>query len=169
MIVEVAEFESFAPDLAGDARIEDTLALAAERIEHYCNVKFTPQVYTETLTGVSGFAVTSWPKVISIDEIDGEASTLGPFDDGRFPLADGEHSVTYTHGYETSPLTIKRAVCLLTRHYLIEDPTDIDFRATSKTTELAAWSLVTPGMRGAIFPVPEVNEIVAAYRYVSLV
>jgi hypothetical protein len=168
-IVSVAEFEDFAGDMDLDGLpVESTLALSQERIEHYCRVAFTPRQVEETLTADNGSALTTWPRVIEVETVDGEASGIGPFADGVIPLAAGEHTVVYSHGYPEPPLAIKRAVCLLTRHYLIEDPTDIDFRATHKTTEMASWSLITPGVRGAIFPIPEVNEIVSTYRYLAI-
>jgi hypothetical protein len=168
-VVSEVEFEGFAGDMdLTGLPVLSTLALAQERIEHYCRVAFTPRRAEETLTADNGYALTTWPRVIEVETVDEEETGTGPFADGRVPLTDGEHAVVYVHGYPEPPLAIKRAVCLLARHYLIEDPTDIDYRATHKTTEMASWSLITPGVRGAIFPIPEVNEIVSTYRYIAI-
>jgi hypothetical protein len=152
---------------ATDGAIEDARDLAEARIEDACGVAFTPRTITETVTSNNGWALFSKPRVIELLTVDGEATNTGPYIDGRVPLASGEHEVSYTYGWEEPPLPIKRAVKLLARHILTVDPSDFDERATSKVTEMAAWSLVTPGVRGAIFPLPEVNQIVSDYSYAA--
>lgn len=168
-IVTVSEIEEFIADvglLDLDAdKIEDTRDMATARIEDACGVAFVEREAVEIATGRDGFALLSRPRVIEVLKIDNVSAVSGPYPEGRIPLEDGDHSVLYRHGHETTPLPIKRAVLLLTRHYLTTDPTDFDERATSKTTEMASWSLVTPGVRGAIFPIPELNQIVSDYSY----
>ena len=170
-LVTIEEVEAFISDvglLDLDAdRIKDFRDVAEVRIEDACGVAFTEREAVENATGVDGFALLSRPRVIEVDKVDNVAVGTGPYPDGRIPLEVGEHSVLYHHGWEETPLPIKRAVLLLTRHYLTIDPTDFDERATSKANEVASWSLVTPGVRGAIFPIPEVNQIVSDYSYVT--
>jgi hypothetical protein len=169
-VVTVAEVREFCESVGvetTDAEIEEARDLAEARIEDACGVSFTPKVATEEVESVNGWALFPHPRVIQVQEVDGETVNTGPYRTGRVPLNTGTHTVTYTHGWEEPPLPIKRAVKLLTRHMLSVDPTDFDERATSKTTELAAWSLVTPGFRGAIFPIPEVNQIVSDYAFVG--
>jgi hypothetical protein len=150
-----------------DDEIEEARNLAEARIEDACGVAFTPRSITETVNSNNGWALFSKPRVIELLTVDGEATNTGPYIDGRVPLASGERLVEYTYGWEEPPLPIKRAVKLLARHILTVDPSDFDERATSKVTEMAAWSLVTPGVRGAIFPLPEVNQIVSDYSYAA--
>jgi hypothetical protein len=168
-IVTVAEVEAFVADIGltglASTDITDARDLATARLEDACRCSFTPRETTETVEGVNGWALLGHPLVSEVLTIDGVAENTGPYPAGRIPLAGGEHEVTYRYGHETAPLPIKRAVLLLTRHMLTVDPTDFDERATSKTTEMAAWSLVTPGFRGAIFPIPEVNQIVSDYAF----
>lgn len=168
-LVTTAEVEDFIADvglLDLDAqKIQETRDVAIARIEDACGVAFVEREDVEIATGRDGYALLSRPRVIEVLKIDNVAIGEGPYPEGRIPLEDGDHSVLYRHGYEETPLPIKRAVLLLTRHYLTIDPTDIDERATSKTTEMASWSLVTPGVRGAIFPIPEINQIVSDYSY----
>jgi hypothetical protein len=168
-LVTVAEVEDFVSDVGlldlDTDKVEDTRDYAIARIEDACGVAFVEREEVEIATGRDGFALLSRPRVIEVLKIDNVSAVSGPYPEGRIPLDDGDHSILYRHGYETTPLPIKRAVLLLTRHYLTIDPTDIDERATSKSTEMASWSLVTPGVRGAIFPIPEVNQIVSDYSY----
>lgn len=170
-LVTVEEVESFIADVGlldlDSDRLEETRDVATVRIEDACHVAFTEREAVETVTGVDGFALLSRPRVIEVLKVDNVAVGEGPYPDGRIPLEDGAHSVLYRHGWEETPLPIKRAVLLLTRHYLTIDPTDFDERATSKSNEIASWSLVTPGVRGAIFPIPEINQIVSDYGYAT--
>ena len=170
-LVTVEEVESFISDVGlldlDPDRIEELRDVATARLEDACHVAFTEREAVETATGVGGFALLSRPRVIQVLKVDNVSVGQGPYPDGRIPLEVGEHSVLYRHGWEETPLPIKRAVLLLTRHYLTVDPTDFDERATSKSNEVASWSLVTPGVRGAIFPIPEVNQIVSDYSYAT--
>ena len=170
-LVTVAEVEAFVADVGlldlDEARIVADRDVATARLEDACGVAFTEREAVEIATGEDGFALLSRPRVIEILKVDNVAAVSGPYLDGRIPLEDGEHSVLYRHGWEDTPLPIKRAVLLLTRHYLTIDPTDFDERATSKANEVASWTLVTPGVRGAIFPIPEVNQIVSDYAYAT--
>jgi hypothetical protein len=168
-VVTVEEVEAFVSDvglLDLDAdKIAETRDVATARIEDACGVAFVERETVEVATGRDGFALLTQPRVTEVVKVDNVAVDEGPYPEGRIPLEDGPHSVLYRHGWTETPLPIKRAVLLLTRHYLTVDPTDIDERATSKSTEMASWSLVTPGVRGAKFPIPEVNQIVSDYAY----
>lgn len=170
-LVTVEEIEAFISDVGLDdfdeSPLESTRDVATARLEDACGVAFTERETTEQATGRDGFALLTWPRVTQVVSVDDEAVGTGPFPTGRIPLDDGDHSVVYRHGWTETPLPIKRAVLILTRHYLLVDPTDFDERATSKSNEVASWTLVTPGVRGAIFPIPEVNQIVSDYAYAT--
>lgn len=170
-IVTLAEAHTFVDDYLdttpSDEVLQDAVDLASERIEKACRVAFTPREVTATVESINGWALCDHPMVIRLLTVDGEEVDTGPYVSGNLPMAAGTREITYTHGYETPPLAIKRAVLLLTRHLLIEDPTDFDSRATHKVTEMASWSLVTPGVRGAMFPIPEVNQIVSDHAFMG--
>jgi hypothetical protein len=170
-LVTVEEVEAFIADIGltdlDEPVIESARDTATARLEDACGVAFTERERQEIAFGRNDIALLEMPRVLQVLEVDNEEVNEGPYPDGLIPLDDGKHSVLYRHGWEVTPLPIKRAVLLLTRHYLTIDPTDFDERATSKTTEMAAWSLVTPGVRGAIFPIPEVNQIVSDYAYAT--
>lgn len=75
------------------------------------------------------------------------------------------YEVAYEHGYPYPPPRVAQAARMLAKRWLIESP--YDDRATSMTTEDGTFSLVTPGMRGAMFDLPEVNVVVAEYSYIA--
>ena len=165
-IITLAELTTFLDGFtATDAAKLEAIELASDRIEQACGVAFTPRTATETVTASNGKALLGNPMVITVDTVDAVAVGVGPYPSGQIPLDGTDHTVVYTYGYPTPPSPIKRAVKLLARHHLIQDPTDLDSRATFKSNEMASWSLVTPGVRGAQFPIPEVNQIVADYTF----
>lgn len=141
------------------------IALASSALVDACRCQFEPTVLTETVTTVNGRALLSWPLVASVDEVDGSPATVTFTRAGEITLPDGTHTVKYTHGHAAVPARIKRACLLLVRHLVKVDPTDWDNRSTFKSNELASWSLVTPGVKGAITPIPEVNQVIADYGF----
>jgi hypothetical protein len=71
--------------------------------------------------------------------------------------------VAYEHGWDEPPPLVSRAVESLARFFLTPNPSDYDQRATSISTDEAHYSLITPGVGGAIFALPEVNAVVERY------
>lgn len=149
------------------SQAQAAIALAASALVDACGCQFEPTVFTETVTAVNGRALLSWPLVSSVDEVDGVAATMGASRTGEIELPDGGHTVRYTHGHAVVPARIKRACLLLVRHLVKVDPTDWDNRSTFKSNELASWSLVTPGVKGAVTPIPEVNQVIADYGFAA--
>lgn len=74
-------------------------------------------------------------------------------------------SVTYTHGYEACPGRVRRGVRMLVVDWLTQDKgSAVPDRATSVSNGDTTYALVTAGVRGALFDLPEANAIVAQYR-----
>lgn len=82
-----------------------------------------------------------------------------------WPLGRGNIAVTYQHGYPSPPLRVKRAVLTLAKHYLIKGP--VDDRALQFAGEYGPINLLTPGVRGSVFGIPEVDVVLARYGYVQ--
>lgn len=73
--------------------------------------------------------------------------------------------VTYTAGYDTPPGRVQRAVRMLTRDWLVEQLNDtLPSRATSWTAGENTYRLITAGVAGALFDLPEANAVVKQYR-----
>lgn len=168
MIVTVEEVKSFLAnvdvDPPADDVIESTIKLVTDQLEDACGCRFEPREETVTVEARNGQVILE-PMVIDVTEIDGESASIGPYRSGVVPMADGTYTISYRHGHETVPARVKRAVLLLTRHVLNVDPTDWDNRATFKSNDLASWSLITPGVKGAVTPIPEVNQVIADYQF----
>lgn len=139
--------------------------LATRTLVDACRCEFEPTITTEAVIATDGRALLRWPLVISVDEVDGDPATISATRSGEIEIETGSHTVKYTHGHAAVPPRIKRACLLLVRHLVKIDPTDWDSRSTFKSNELASWSLVTPGVRGAVTSIPEVNQTIADYRF----
>lgn len=72
-------------------------------------------------------------------------------------------TIAYTYGFSSVPEPVSRAAVRLARAYLTPNPSDYDERSTRVDTPEASYSLVTPGVRGAITSLPEVNAVIQMY------
>lgn len=71
--------------------------------------------------------------------------------------------VTVTHGWDAPPGRIKDAAIILTYNRVITGP--IDDRATGRLTpEGSVITLATPGIRGAVTGIPEVDAAIQQYQ-----
>lgn len=147
---------------------------AERRIEDACGVAFRPTYRRERLwgDGATGLLLAERrPSEILSAKIDGgdELSADVTIEAGQIVYEGGwpagsQVDVSYIHGFTTPPDPISRATVALARYLVLEDPSNVFDRATSYTTEEATYSLVTPGVRGAETPIPEVNAVIDAYR-----
>lgn len=162
-------------DDLSDDEITDAIETATELIESLCGVSFTSTETTEALSGNATTVLTpSKARIteVSAASIDGTALTTGDivltsvglYYASGWTRGVGNVAITYTHGYEETPLPVKRAVIRLASHYLLPDPSNYFERASSLTTEDATYALETPG-RGVATAIPEVNAVVSLYRY----
>lgn len=161
-----------------DADIEAVRQSVEEALEDACGVSFIQRTATDTLDGNAGTDIVldrSRVSAVTAASIDGTALTaseladLAVYPDGTIYNPAGwtrgrrNVSITYTHGHATIPGRVKRAAIMLTRRYLVDSP--VNDRATSLVNDdgTTQW-LVTAGVRGALFDLPEVNAIVQQYR-----
>ena len=160
------------------AKIEAVRTLVEEAIEDACGVAFVPRYRRETLsgTGLQDLPL-SRARIRSVRSasVDGTALTsteLAELDihsarylnwSNYWDTGYGNVIVGYEHGFDYPPARIARAALLLAKRWLVDGP--IDDRATSLVTEDGTFSLTTPGIRGAMFDLPEVNAAIEEYSY----
>jgi hypothetical protein len=72
-------------------------------------------------------------------------------------------TVTYTHGYDTPPLRIRRAAMIATRIWTTRGP--VDDRATQIAADGATVNLSTPGVRGSVTGIPEVDAAISQHYW----
>lgn len=155
-------------------------ALAEEWLEDECGVAFRPRYLREGVqSSPAGQLLLKKPRPIRLRSVSvngvthdaGQLAALDVADTGLVSDAtwaeDSELNVVYEYGYPSPPAPVARAAARLAAYFLRERPSNLDERATSVTTEEAHYALVTPGIRGAIFALPEVNAVVQEYGYVT--
>lgn len=160
--------------LSTDEEIAEKRDLAEKRVEDACRVAFRPRYARSTVEANVHLdhLLLPRPRLLQVVSIDGEAFDAPASETGEIIGTDswsGSYDVAWIHGYEAAPASVAAAVRQLAVHYLLVDPDDLDARATFKSNELASWSLVTPGVKGASFPLPEVNQVVSDFGYLRSV
>ncbi len=168
---------------AADEDVEAAREVATSDIESACGVAFRPRYGKEILDG-SGtkqlllrqprllrvLSVAVAGKELTEEEL--EELTLDPVGmlvgESSWPEGRANIEVAYVHGFESfAPAELP--VRDLAAYLLTESPTDWNERATSIQREDGySYTLVTPGVRGASFPLPSVNAFVEANSYVSV-
>jgi hypothetical protein len=164
------------------AKIVEMRTLVEMALEDACGVAFVPRYERERVSADGYHLRVKWPKVRAVRSAshtatDGTTITAltstelasvvgtpgGLYYPNRWTTGWSNMTVGYEHGYDTPPPRISRAGLLLTKRWLLEGP--VDDRATSLSTDDGTFLLVTPGMRGAMFDLPEVNAAVQQYDH----
>lgn len=164
-----------------DADIDAARQMAEQSIEQACGVAFIPRTEVETVSGNGlNTLMLKHPKVTSVQAVtvggvayasaDLAGVTVLPdtgqlYNTALWTSGRANVVITYTHGFDAVPLRVKQAAMLLTRRWLVDGP--FDDRATSMTTDDGTFSLITPGVRGAVTDLPEVNATIDQYGYIE--
>ncbi len=162
-----------------DAELFRAREIASREIEEACGVAFRPRYARERLTGggrrrlmlehrgvlrilavtIDGTALS--PEEVADLDLDGKGiltrSVAWP-DSGVYNI-----EVSYVHAL-TNFLAAREPICDYAAYLLIPAATDFAGRATSISNENGTFSLVTPGVRGANFPLPSVNAFVKRFE-----
>lgn len=174
---------------ANEAELQEALELAEDWLEDACGVAFRPRYARDELDGTGGLDIRLvHPRPLALRTIklgsitganrtaltESEVNEVQLYPGGKaFRLAGWwpgrlNVEVTYEHGYRQVPKQVNRAAVRLARHFLIEDVTDYDGRASSISTEQAHYTLITPGLRGAITAIPEVNVVIENFTFMGV-
>jgi hypothetical protein len=159
---------------------EDDLYTARQYAEAFledaCGVAFRPRYGHDVLDGGGGIDLMLTrprPLVLRSVKVNGSAADLTSvklYPSGKLYRPSGwwpgrmNVDVIYEHGYQVVPPAVAKAAAKLGRWALLEDPTNLDERATSITTGDASYALVTPGVQGAMTALPEVNTVIRQYQ-----
>lgn len=155
-------------------RILDVRTLVEEAIEDACGVAFVPRYRRERVSGTGTHKiVVTQPRVSAVRAVtfNGavlvDVGTIVGDDAGVLDYPAGwmwgaeNYDITYEHGYPYPPARIHQAALVLARSWLVDGP--MDERTTAFTTPDGTFALSTPGMRGSIFGIPEVDAAVKQY------
>lgn len=176
-VVSLGAVEEELGEEATTAKLTEAREIALHRIESACGVAFRRRYASELLDGNGRrelFLDYRRPLKVLKAEI-GEVAlseaaiadltlkALGAVDrEAGWTPGVNNIVIAYAHGHTTYPAAIE-PVRDLAAYYLTKSPTDWNQRATSVSTESGTYSLVTPGVRGATFPVPSVNAFVQGF------
>lgn len=173
VLEELLGHASDATSYTNDAKTA-ALTVAIGAFEGKANAVFFPRDVTETVDSrgenvlaVSNIDVTA---VTSVTGPAGEtiaANTVTIFDDElRAPVGNrwspGLHTVTYTCGLTECPDFVARAICLIAQSILANGPWDD--RGYSVADEAGVMRLLTAGVAGASFSIPEVQAALDTVR-----
>ena len=173
--IRAAPYALNATDYPNDL-VVDARTLAEQRIEDACGVAFVPRYRRETLSGPGGpVLLVGAPRLRTIRTatVDGTALTSTELAEVTYSAAgtaywrnkwlEGANNVVvaYEHGHDSVPGPVSRAALLLAKHYLTETP--FDARHTSVSTEDGTFTLATPGLRGSVTGLPEVDQVISEY------
>lgn len=158
------------------AKVAEVRTLAEQTIEDPCGIAFVPRYARETLSGSgSSIQLAKWPRVRSVRSatVDGVALTGTDLTDLKANLAGELYResywtggfntivVGYEHGYDTPPARVSQACLTLAKNWLVTGP--LDDRMTSLSTEDGTFAMLTPGLRGSVVGIPEVDAVIQQY------
>jgi hypothetical protein len=171
----IAELRASSPQLASTTTFTTTRLLEArtsveDALEKVLGFAMVPRFRTQTLTG---WARTEWPllnelwpyvrviRTIVVDEVAIEPAAFGGYD---WPPGYSTVEVAYEHGLDEPGPRWKRYALMLAKNWLLDSPID-DRASTFSSVEGGTYGLVTPGLRGSIFGIPEVDAAVNEERF----
>jgi len=167
-----------------DELIDQTITEIEDQLEAACGVSFVPYERVGVKFDGNGthelFTRYARPQSVSAisvtDDVVAQALTQTDLDELRIDeeagvllrptyfWQTGRRNITVTgvFGYAQVPGLVKQAVTEGVRHALVESR--IDARAQSITSEDGTAQLVTAGVRGALFSIPALNQVVQMYK-----
>jgi len=167
-----------------DELIEQTITEIEDQLEQACGVSFVPvervgvkydgsgtdELFTRHARpqSVSAISVTDNVVTQALTQVDLDALRIdeeaGVLLRPTYFWQTGRRNITVTgvFGYAEVPGLVKQAVVEGVRHSLVESR--IDARAQSITSEDGTAQLVTAGVRGALFSLPALNQVVQMYK-----
>lgn len=157
--------------------------IAEQFLEDECGVAFRPRYAHESLDGTGKERLfLPHPKVSAVRSVTvgGTALTKAELEDVKLYDAgylwreagwtEGHQNVgvIYEHGFANPPPAAQRAAAQLARHLAVKRPSNLEDRATTYSTDEATYSLITPGIRGSLTALPEVNIFLSSWRFPSI-
>jgi hypothetical protein len=161
------------------AKLLEARTMVETALEDACGVAFVPR-YARGLFSGSGRSTLLLPprtRTVRSVGLDGAAVAQTGLDT-MLVLPTGElyypswwgqgfanYEIAYEHGYDYPPPRVSQAALLWCKNFLVKGP--IDDRTTSVVSEDGTFALSTPGMRGAMVGIPEVDAVIQQYSMVG--
>lgn len=164
-----------------DEWLTDGIDFATETIDVYCGTSFEYKAFTATVTSDGGTSfllagphgLILFPRTIATATLDGEALsgyTWTFHDEGlveaSVSVPSGSLTLAGTAGYSTTPpVQIAWAARTIARQYVLDLVSRIPDRALQLQGDYGTIQLAQPGGRHGPTSLPEVNAVLARYRF----
>jgi hypothetical protein len=176
VLFTLAEARALTPldnvELYPTAELLAARVVAEQVLEDACNYAFVSRYHREQpVVDALGRLLLAKREVRSIRSLSIDGAALTEDDIAALALSGGivtgnpltgtRYEIAYEHGVTTPPALASRIALRLAKRYLVKTP--IDERASTMTTDDGTITLVTPGLRGMLFDIPEANAFVQRY------
>lgn len=158
--------------------------IAEQFLEDECGVAFRPRYAHVYLDGTGGTDILlPHPQASSVRSVSvgdealsgEELEDLALYESGRLYREEGwtegrrNVEIIYEHGFDNPPAQARRCAALLARHYATKRLSNLEDRSSRYETAEAIYSLITPGMRGNLTALPEVNAFLQSWQFPEVV
>lgn len=153
------------------AKLETVRDAAEEDFEELCHRAFVPRIATCWRRGGDDILLLPFRDLRTVEsvtlggtELDLSGVEVDPTIGGlRMPggWPDGLLNITYTHGYDSPPAGVKRAVLLLAKEYAL--PSAIPSRATVLTNDVGSYRISVADKNTGRTGIPDVDAAIARY------
>jgi hypothetical protein len=157
------------------AAIVDARTMVESSLEDACGVAFVPRYDRRVFSGWGTSTLLLPPRTRRIRSVSVAGVPLGapavstmllmPTGELYYPSAFGRGvanlEIAFEHGYDYPPPRVSQAALLWCKNFLVKGP--VDDRMTSIVSEDGTFALSTPGMRGAMVGIPEVDAVIQQY------
>lgn len=168
-----------------DAAIQEMRVQIEQDLEEAIQCALVPRWERETLDGERDeILIAKWPRITAVrgvsiagtaltedeiaDQVAFNGRVLERVTGGAWPQGRGNVVIDYEHGYQLPPGRLARAGRILAQEWLQQGP--LTERATTfASAEGGTFALMTAGMRGAMFGIPEVEAAIQLYDHHSRV
>lgn len=156
--------------------------IATEAFEKECSVAFTPRYQRQTFDGTGNKdLILPTPRVITIRSVSIAGVALAGSDLAAVDATDetglvyypagwptGRRNVqmTWEHGHRVPPADVSRAVALIASSILADGP--FDDRGFAVSDQGATFRLLTAGIAGSAFSIPDVQAALYRHRYATV-
>jgi hypothetical protein len=160
------------------AMVLEARTMVESALEDACGVAFVPRYDRRVFSGSGRTTMLLPPRTRAIRLVSDDGTDIGisglasmrflPTGELYYPSVwswgYGNLEIAFEHGYDYPPPRVSQAALLWCKNFLVKGP--VDDRMTSIVSEDGTFALSTPGMRGAMVGIPEVDAVIQQYSMV---
>jgi hypothetical protein len=157
------------------AMVVDARTMVETSLENACGVAFVPRYERRMFSGDGARSLMLPPRTrairsVTVDDVAVDAAGLATmrflptgelYYPSRWVSGIGNLEIAFEHGYDYPPPMATQAALTWAKDILVKGP--ISDRATAMTSDDGTFSILVPGLRGAISGLPFVDSFIAQY------